>query len=642
MPKGELTVSPVSQSLPRLNATEDMTDWQRRALGARLLILGWIEETAIETGKDTAIRRIVELSKVTPSPLPDEVIAAIPLANAKSGNAGKRTLSRATIYRWIKAKKSSDGKLAPDYSAKVDLTIPEWAEPFLELYRRPSKPTISSALTELKKNSVPGDQLPSYDQARLFLSKLSEVDKNRGRKGAQELKSLKAFTRRDTKDLWPGAVFTADGHTFKASIEHPLHGNPFRPEITAVLDVYTRYLVGWSVSLSENAVGVLEALSNSMVENADGRKVCVPAIFYTDNGGGFKNKMLEDNALGFCARWGVSSKHSIAYNSQARGIIERFQQFWVSAAKALDTYDARDMDKEALRKRNRLLEKDLKAGKNPAFLLTWEEFQNFLQAYADDYNQREHSGLERFRDPLTKRYRHLSPLDAWEQWEREGGKAITIPVEDAADLWRPYERRKVARCEVRIFNNVYFSPDLEPYHGDDVSVGYDIHDGRRVWVRDFEGRLLAVAELDGNSVPYFRAETVAEATSYRAKMHDRRISNRLKRADEKKAEIRAEAGDYSAHAIEHKPAPTIDIETQSKGEEAFAKLQEMHAQTKAAGDERPVFSDDLALARWVAEHPDRATEEDKTRLQKSFRKPGFEQSLRLAGVAVTTLKEVAA
>jgi putative transposase len=66
------------------------------------------------------------------------------------------------------------------------------------------------------------------------------------------MKNIKPFVRRDISQLQPNDVWTADGHTFDAEVQHPMHGRPFRPEITAIIDVATRRIIGWSVGLAES------------------------------------------------------------------------------------------------------------------------------------------------------------------------------------------------------------------------------------------------------------------------------------------------------------------------------------------------------------------------------------------------------
>lgn len=645
--------APVTQAVPAviedapLKSPEGLNGWQREVMQARAALLGWLDEHGAMYGQDRVILRLVELSKK--GQLPSELAAAVPLANAKSGRQSgkpKQTLSRPTLYNWLKARREEGVMgLAPKLSSETDLTIPAWAPALLEQYRRPVKPSLTAALEALSGTLPDGVEMPSYDQARRFVGKLSAVTKNKGRMGPQALKSLKAYVTRDTSDLWPGAVFTGDGHTFKATVENPFHGQPFRPEATAVLDVYTRYIVGWSIGLAENSIGVLEALSHAMVRKDCGRKGAVPAIWYTDLGSGFKANMLEATGIGFYDRWGISPKNSIAGNSQARGMIERFQQFWVKTARMMESYAGRDMDREAALQRKRITDAELKTASKAPFDMTWEDFKAFLQDRVDTYNNTPHSGLPRVRDPETKRFRYLTPTEAWEAWEATGGQAITIDPDDAADLVRPYERRKVSRCEVRVLGNTYFSHDLDPYHGDDVQVGYDIHDGSKVYVRDFEGRLLAVAEIDGNSRPYFDNGTLSEAVSFQQRVHNQRIKGRLNRVETKRREILSEADTTGLLSVEYQEVVALEIEQQHVADQEYARLtntseeEEIEAATDSG---RPKFSNELTWAKWVAENPLLATEKDKAQLRTALRKPGFTQILNIEGVEVEALKTLAA
>ncbi|MAO57109.1 MAG: hypothetical protein CMM61_15640 [Rhodospirillaceae bacterium] len=622
----------------------DLTDWQRQVMGARAAILRWIDERAVFETQDTVIARLIDESKS--GSLPPDLANFVPIANAKSGTRTgrqKRALCRATIYNWMKARRDHgvDG-LAPSLPAEKDMSVPAWAPALLEHYRSPTKPSLAAVLGDKRfVDALPaGTPMPSYDQARRFIGKLDAVTKNKGRMGPQALKALKAYTTRTTDNLWPGAVFTSDGHTFKATVEHPFHGAPFRPELTVVLDVYTRYATGWSIGLAENSIGVLEALSHAMVRKDDHRKGAVPAIWYTDNGPGFRAELLEGTAIGFYDRWGMTQKNSLPYNSQARGVVERFQQVWVKASRRLPTYKGRDMDKEAGRKLQRLTQRALtEAGKSP-FDMTWETFKAFAQDVIDDYNATPHSGLPRYRDPVTLRKRYMTPTEAWEAWEADGGTVIQIDPEDAADLFRPYERRKVSRCQVRVLGNVYFSHDLDPHHGEDVQVGYDIHDGSKVWVRDFEGRLLAVAVADGNARPYFDDGTLREASSLVQIKHEQRIKGRMGRLRDKAAEIQAEAGIANPMQLVGRPDEQFSIE-HTAPEELTERPDELPVIETAEG-ERPVFSNELAWARWLTHHAEAATEHDKAQLRNALRQPGFRSLLETGGIEVSALQEIAA
>lgn len=103
--------------------------------------------------------------------------------------------------------------------------------------------------------------------------------------------------------------YTADGKTFDAEVQHPIHGGAFKPEITTIVDVFTRKCVGWSVGLAENQFETLDALRGACVNHG------IPAVFYADRGPGYKNQAFQNRLTGFMARLGITQMHSLPYNS---------------------------------------------------------------------------------------------------------------------------------------------------------------------------------------------------------------------------------------------------------------------------------------------------------------------------------------
>ncbi|MEN1656056.1 Mu transposase C-terminal domain-containing protein, partial [Pseudomonas aeruginosa] len=97
----------------------------------------------------------------------------------------------------------------------------------------------------------------------------------------------------------------------------------------------------------------------------------------------------------------------------------------------------------------------------------------------------------------------------------------------------PQVLRTVRRCELEFIGNRYFARELEEFHGDQVAVGYDIHDASKVWVYDGEGRFLCTAELNGNSRDYMPASYVERAREKRAEAREKRA---LAHLDEIRAE----------------------------------------------------------------------------------------------------------
>lgn len=574
-----LTVKPINPG--------DLKDWQREIGEARAAICFEVKRLAEVGGTESAIRTIIDLA--ARDALTPQLQRLIPIANAKAGTG--RMLSRSTLYRWLKELPSKDApvsnvaRLAP--KTRETEEIPAWAPYLLSLYSQPQKPSLAYCVEQLAIK-LPGNiAAPSYSAANRFILKMSKVEVQRGRMGSREIKNIMPFVRRDTSAMWPTEAYTADGHTFDAEVAHPAHGRAFRPEITTVLDIATRKAIGWSVGLAESTWAVLDALRNAC-ENGG-----IPAIFYVDNGSGYKNATMGDESTGFMNRLGIELTHSLPYNSQARGIIERSHKtIWVRGAKTLPTYMGEKMDAQAKQKVFKITRKHIKTSGTSSLLLEWNDFVNWCQQQIDGYNNKPHSSLPTIRGADGKK-RHQSPNEAWQQAIQDGWKPVEVDPQEADDLFRPYKTCKIIRGEVRLFNNLYFSHDLEHHHGETAQVGYDIHDASRVWVRERSGRLICVAEFAANKRSYF-PESMRDQANYK------RMRGKIKRHEAGIEEAQAEL--EGNRLIEYQQGIELPPMTVEKAE--FATIENNQAiesaqKTIVSMNQRPLFESTIKKYRWL-------------------------------------------
>ncbi len=502
-----------------------LADWQRDCAIARIAVVRYVLKAAELTGKTKAIEAFAKASKE--KRLDETLIATIKRANSKSGaksgvKEGRGNVSRRTLFDWVKAFETSEADanasavalLAP----KARTTeIPPWAGILLKLWSDPAKPELAEVMRRIETAYADSDvEMPSYHQARYFLeTHIGNVERERGRMGSREIKNIKPFVRRDASVLLPTDVYTADGPTFDAEVAHPDTGKPFRPEITTVLDVHTRMVVGYSIDLAESGLAVLDAISSAASDYG------IPAIFYVDNGSGYKNTMMKDESTGLMTRMGVEVKHSIAYNSQARGTIERVHQtIWIRLAKKLPTYIGDDMDSQAKQAVFKKTRKDIKTFGESKALIGWNEFLQIASDAVMAYNNEPHTGLPRRYNQTTGRREHLTPQKMWDEqvdaMTKAGTGLVVVSDTERDDLYRPYVQRKCLRGEINLFSNKYFSTDLTQYHGETMLVGYDIHDGSKVWVRDLTHRLICIAEFEANKKGYFAQSALGDAREKRA------------------------------------------------------------------------------------------------------------------------------
>lgn len=612
---------------------DELKAYQRTVIDARAMILNELDSmSAVFGGINNAIVKFNELIKN--NQINEELKKALIQANAKSG--GKQaSISRATIFNWRKAVKETGTVLALAQKEVREAEWPVWGDALLKLWQHPQKPTLASCLEELAKILQDKNKLPSYSAAQRFLKKLPPLVFNKGRLGTREIKKYKAFVARSTTNLFPSAVYTADGHTFDAEVQNPLTGKAFRPEITTVIDVYTRKVVGWSIDLSERTNSVYMALARSIITHG------VPLIWYVDNGKGFNNHCFDDNMVGLLSRLGIEKQNSIAYNSQARGIGERIHQtIWVRASKELPTYMGADMDMQAKQAVFKKTRKDIAKFGTSNLLMSWNDFKKFCQDRVDYYNNQPHRSLPFKIDSsvFPPKRRNMTPTEFWNECVVNGFVADKLTNEEIKDLYRYYEVRTAQRGMVQIFNNPYFSKALERVDGKEVAVAYDVLDASKVWVRELvdyngervPGRLIAEAIFEGNSVNYF-------PTSKIEYLRQKRVDNRVKRLQSHIADAEEERQnkfiEYRQSDIEEfTNQPELAPETKPE----ISKEDKIYL-PKFTGD-RPVFCNDVDWAKWLLSNPTNISDEDKISLTKILKKPEVLMLFEVEDVNVEELK----
>ncbi|MFV3126086.1 Mu transposase C-terminal domain-containing protein [Niveispirillum sp. KHB5.9] len=627
-----------------------MKDWQRDVMTARLAILAEIDRQVSAGGSlNKVVDGLVTLSER--GELPAALQGLVKAANAKSGET--RTLSRRTIMRWRKDQREA-GSVAPKEASHTGWTrlvevlwpthssvpavhqavcaelrrlgeveptldqvqrfvtseVKPWAATFLRLWQQPRPQSIPQVHEQLGDELPDGCPMPSLEQCRRFLAKLDIVTRNKGRMGAMALLSVKGFKRRSTDKFQPLDIVTADGHTFKAWIQHPAHPmKAFCPEVVTVEDAKTRYVFGWSIGHAEATHVVMDAIRNAV------ETLGQFAIFYSDNGSGFVNEIVAGPVIGMLARVGATPQNSTGGRAQARGRIERLQGSCLKrAARELLTYRGRDMDREGAKAIEKRVERALKAGERPKYLMTFAEFREWLGEQIARYNHRPHSALPKTTCPHTGKVRHQTPHEAMDAAISAGWQPMMLPPEITDDLYRPYEERRTFRGEVTLPWGRYFAQDLVGFGGQMMRVGYDIHDGSRVWVRDQEGRLVAIAERDGNVIDHHPVTAVEHAREKRAagqiRLLEQHINDRLVERD-------------GYHAVESAQAAGPTVDELAAAEAEFDRLEAPAVALPApvsAG--RPVFNDDEEWGRWVVAHPHLATAMDKSRLANMARANG--------------------
>lgn len=463
-----------------------------------------------------------------------------------------------------------------------------------------------AAVAHLVTSSRMGELPPSVHACRRLLAKMSQPEREAGRATGNALLKLRPYQRRDTSELWPTDVYTADGTTFDAEVLHPDHGQPFKPEITAILDVATRRCVGISVALSESALTVLDALRMACCYGG------VPALFYSDGGPGYVNRLLLDDRTGMMTRLGITPTNAIPGRPQGKGLMERaVKTLWVRAAQGLTSYTGALMDGDAAHRNFKLSRAALKTGKR-AVLPSWEEFKRHILARVEEYNTTPHRGLPRYRD-AQGRLRHYSPEEYWQTFTARGFSPMRVEPGMEAELFMPGARRVTRNGWLQFYSGRYYAPELAEFHGEAVEVRYDIWDAGRVWCWTADGRPICEATLEGNTRPYFEQSRVEAAREKRARAQVKRLDVKLQRVAPGATIVLPESRDNGPDTAVSCADSTAPALTPAAAVENI-DITDV-TPTPEPVPVRPLFACTHERYRWLMHHPDARTDADSAWLR---------------------------
>ncbi|HGJ0761761.1 TPA: Mu transposase C-terminal domain-containing protein [Salmonella enterica subsp. enterica serovar Bovismorbificans] len=542
----------------RLNA---LTENQRQIADARIAIIREVLRIGSEPGFTCAkaIRFIVRQSEN--GELNERLTGFVAVANAKKGKT--RALSAITLKRWMaeynKAENAAERLLllAPGKREEMKVEQISWLPDFLAEYRqsngRPMTEAYEDFVAEWNRRHAEEPYMlqivPSYDAIRRVMKKLPEVTKQKGRVTGSEYKQIEGFTRRDWDSMPVNYVWIGDGHGMKLKCAHPIHGRPFSPEVTFVIDGATRFVVGWSLDLAENVFAVAGAIQHGIRNHGK------PFMYYSDNGSGETANVMDKEIVGILPRLGVDHPTGIPGNPQGRGIIERLNRTLpMRIARKYRTYFGKGADRETQRLMNRNLRSAFNAlQKGKALnaiqksvmrdLPSWAELIEAIRDGVEWYNNRPHSEL-----PLKPNGKHYSPAEHRKnRLAKEDTEIEWLSEVELRDMFRPMVEKPVRRCEIHWLNNIYYAPELRDEHGRKVLISYDIHNADKIIVRRLDGSFICEAIWNGNK----RAAFPVTAEYHK---HQQRIKGMRKRAEEKLRDAEEE----NINVLEHKqPEPWI-------------------------------------------------------------------------------------
>ncbi|PID65856.1 MAG: transposase [Gammaproteobacteria bacterium] len=540
---------------------------QRDQADARMVMASYVLRLQDEKGlhRKPAIALVAKQSQTGELPEHLQKFAALAVARkSKKQGFGTRVLQQWVIdYDRCRTPTERLAAFAPAGGSKhyADPAHCPWLADFMAVYRNTNGVCVTEAYHTFARAwaiKKPDSRCPTLRQVQYMLNKLPKHIKEIGRKTGAQLRALKTYVKRDWSTLQANDVWVGDGHSMKLKVKHPIHGQPFTPELTLVIDAASRFIVGWSLAFSENTIAVADALRCGM------HNWGIPAIYYSDNGGGQANKTIDADITGIFDRLGVHHETGIPGNPQGRGIIERLNHtLALRIARQFETYYGGDADETTVHKTNRAVKSYAKAlnkgtaeedmtdlalfgkGKLP----TWDELLEQIRAGVKWYNEEhKHSAIG-----------NVTPWSVYlhSRTVADSGSIVSLTEAEARDMFRPQEVRTVRRGWLSYNNNDYWHADLENRDGEKVVIAIDIHDAGSVIVRDMDGNYICDAICNGNKRQAFPQSLVE-------KKREERATAAIARAEEKIALAKAEL----KPALEHDPLDMLTIKPKTPAVEA--------------------------------------------------------------------------
>jgi putative transposase len=373
---------------------------------------------------------------------------------------------RVTIYRWLETYlctervsallpnkrgfKKGQSRLSPEIEAILQATIQDF---YLHKQKRSVKKTCEEVENRCRNAGL---VQPHSNTIRNRIAALSEKAKKERRHGRRA--AGKAFD--PVRGSFPGADFPLA----YAQIDHTLldimvvdeesRRSIGRPWITVVIDVFSRMVCGFYISLDPpGALATGLAIAHSILPKEKWLEQHgietpwsvwgVPRTIHADNAKEFRGEMLKRA----CQEYGIDMNFRLVATPHYGGHIERFMGTIATEIHALpgttfsNPQDKGDYDSEALA------------------VFTLKELETWLATFfVEVYHQREHSALD------------MSPAQKYLQGvlgtKDQAGTGIPKRITDETRLrldFMPYFERSIQQYGVRIDNVEYYHDVLRPF-----------------------------------------------------------------------------------------------------------------------------------------------------------------------------------
>ena len=401
-------------------------------------------------------------------------------------------VSKTSLYRWNKELKENNNDykaLIPGYhygsETVINTKMSVLERTFImDLMLRPSKINVGSAY-RLVKYALELQGIYEMASLKTYERFALKFKRNRYdiwvlmREGQKALiDKVAPHMQRNPELLEVGDVLVADGHVLDFMVINPYTGKPCRPTLVVYQDWKSLDIAGYEIMVTENTQCIASALRHSIIRLGKCPKIC-----YQDNGRAFRSKFFTGsknfNDCGFYGLFGslgIIPVFAYPYNGKAK-IAERFfKEFTQTCASLVPSYIGNNIDnRPAYEKRNEKFHKAIHNKQIPNIQQTINIIEEWLKFYRSQ--------------PCP----HVQGKTIGEVFDEGKGEGVDISSLD--DLMMMQQIRKIGRNGVKLFDTLYYAPELYGIN-DKVIVKYSLFDISRVKIYSLAGEYICDAERD--------------------------------------------------------------------------------------------------------------------------------------------------